>query len=527
MRIINQALILIFLILICLDSSSQQKKLVKTFYKNGQIESKGYLYTYSLFYNIKSVAKLTKFGVLEKKGREWKYWYQNGEPRRTENYRFIKDKNPNDLPDGKWIYYNEEGKKYREETFQNGVLINYAREIFNDSGPAGKITLQNGITDTILLTALTKRDNLIINPDFDYYYYKPVPIIYDGRSGIDEWVPFWVTPGNYTPDYLSNLRTIDVLSNYYLFDFKLPDKFNFAGLGLYRKNENYSEYIRGKLAAPLLKGHMYCITISLAMPSYSGFAVNRLAFHLSSSPVSIDESNESTLLPQVILSISGVDNKHFTTLCDYFTAQGGERYISIGRFTSAGKLAITARENIPMSQFGIEHSAYYLIDNVDLHEIHDTVECYCNTGRAQYDSTHLVTDSDTGINQTELYKLNPGGSVILKSVNFNFDSYSILPGSESILRSLLNYLRSHPDISILISGHTDDTGSDAYNLELSDNRAKSVYTWLVNNGVESQRLKYKGFGKRKPLNNNNSEDSRAINRRVEVKRIDIVRSPLK
>jgi OmpA-OmpF porin, OOP family len=523
----NRALIIIFLIVICSDLNSQQRKLITTYYRNGQIESKGYLYTYSLYYNIKKVAKLTKFGVLEKKGGEWRYWYQNGEPRRTENYKFIRDKDPNDLPDGKWIYFNEEGKKYREETWNNGVLINYYREIFNDSGPAGKITLQNGITDTTLLTSLTKGDNLIINPDFDYYYYKTVPIIYDGRSRIDEWIPFWVTPGNYTPDYLSNLRTIDVLSNYYLFDFELPKKFSFAGLGLYRKNETYSEYIRGKLAQPLLKSHRYCIRITLAMPSYSGYEVNRIAFHLSSSPVSIDDSNESTLLPQVILSITGVDNKRFTTLCDYFTAEGGERYISIGRFTSADKLEINARENIPMSQFGIEQSAYYLIDNVDLHEIQDTTECYCKTVKIQSDSIHLVTDPDIGNIQADLNKLNPGESIILKNVNFSFDSYSLLPGSESILTVLLNYLRNNRDISILISGHTDDIGSEQYNQELSENRAKSIYIWLVKNGVDSQRLKYKGFGKNQPLNNNEAEESRALNRRVEVKRIETVQSQLK
>jgi OmpA-OmpF porin, OOP family len=519
-RELKHALIITVLILICSDLSSQQRKLVKTYYRNGQPESKGYVFTYSLYYDIKKVAKLTKFGVFEKKGGEWRYWYQNGEPERIENYKFIKDKDPNDLPHGKWTFFNEEGKKYREESYQDGILISYDREIFNDSGPAGKITLENGITDTILSGSLTEGDNLIINPDFDFFYYKPVPVIYDGRSRIDEWIPFWVTPGNYTPDYLSNLRTIDVLSNYYLFDFKLPTHFSYAGIGLYRKNEGYSEYIRGKLDMPLLKSHRYCISITLALPSYSGYKVDRLAFHLSSSPVPIDESNENTLLPQVVFSLAGVDNKQFITLCDYFTAQGGERFVSIGRFTSVGNLAVSARENYPMSQFGVEQSAYYLIDKVDLHEIHDTTECYCKQRIIQPDTLHPVTAADSGTLQTELYKLTPGGSVILKNINFPFDSYSLPPGSEAILQSLLNYLRSNPAISIIICGHTDDIGSEEYNQELSENRAKSIYTWLLNNGVGSKRLKYKGFGKSQPLNDNDAEEYRALNRRVEIKRIE-------
>jgi len=55
------------------------------------------------------------------------------------------------------------------------------------------------------------------------------------KSKIDDWILFGLPLGIILPDYISNLRTIDVLSNYYLFDFPLPVKFNYAGLGLYRE----------------------------------------------------------------------------------------------------------------------------------------------------------------------------------------------------------------------------------------------------------------------------------------------------
>jgi len=319
-RILTIALIIIS----CLDSSGQ-RKITKTYYKNGRLESKGSFYTYSIYDNIKSLPKKFRyFGDIKKKGKEWKYWYQNGQLSRIENYNLIKDKNPYDLPDGKWIYFNEQGKKYREDTYLNGVLVNSTKEIYKDSQLVGEISLRNGIIDTTLQVPLTSVKNLVINPEFDFFYYKPVTVIYDGRSKIDDWIPFWVTPGNYTPDYLSNLRTIDVLSNYYLFDFPLPEKFNYAGLGLYREKTSYSEYIQGKLVKPLSTGQKYCIKVSIALPSYSGFSINRLAFFLSSTAVPINESNESSYLPQVILSTLTVDNKRFVTLCDYFVAEGGE-----------------------------------------------------------------------------------------------------------------------------------------------------------------------------------------------------------
>jgi len=63
-------------------------------------------------------------------------------------------------------------------------------------------------------------------------------------------------------------------------------------------------------------------------------------------------------------------------------------------------------------------------------------------------------------------------------------------------------------------------GSDEYNLELSINRAKAFYTWLIDNGVGSDRLKFSGYGKSRPLFKDNDDKSRALNRSVEVKILD-------
>jgi outer membrane protein OmpA-like peptidoglycan-associated protein len=120
-------------------------------------------------------------------------------------------------------------------------------------------------------------------------------------------------------------------------------------------------------------------------------------------------------------------------------------------------------------------------------------------------------------------KLKPGNSVILKNVNFEFNSYGLLPNADTVLKTLLIYLINNPDIRIVISGHTDDIGSDEYNLELSINRAKSVYNWLINNGIDSGRLEFTGFGKSRPLYKDTDEKFRALNRRVEVKVIGTIR----
>src|SRR5664280_277011 len=147
----KRILIYILIIISCLDSNGQ-RKMTRTYYKNGQLESKGLVYTYSMYYDVKKKIKsnvLTKTGKITKKVKEWEYYYPNGQVSRKESYKIVIDKNPYDLPDGNWIYYNEQGVKYRKDTYLNGILINSIKEIYKDSQLVGKIYL-NGILDTTL-----------------------------------------------------------------------------------------------------------------------------------------------------------------------------------------------------------------------------------------------------------------------------------------------------------------------------------------------------------------------------------------
>jgi len=511
---INRFLIFSFLFLISICAHAQ-REITKTYYKNGQLESKGPLYTYSIFYEDKKIPKKYKtFGEIQKKDKQWKYWYENGQLSRIEHYKLVTDKNYNDLRDGRWIYFNESGTKYREDLYDNGTLVNSTKEIFLNSVLAGRISIRNGIIDTALFLPFTKEKNLIINPDFDFFYYKPVPIIYNGKDKIEEWIPFWITPGNYTPDFISNLRYINVLGYNYLFDMPLPGKFEYVGIALYKESDNYSEYIQGRLITPLIKGKKYCLRTSVNLCSYSRYSGNRLSFYFSLSPILVDSENENTYSPQVTFSNLPVENKSFSTLCDYFIADGGEQTITVGRFSRPENLELVKRDNIPQSLFGLEKAVYYLIDNIELFEIQDTLECSCKGNIIPIDS---IKTKPTEVYETDLNKLKQGVPVVLENVNFEFDSFILLNSSEEILNILLNYLNNNPEIRISIEGHTDDTGTEDYNLRLSINRARSVYNWLIEKGADSNRLSFTGYGKSRPLFNDAEEKHRALNRRVEVR----------
>jgi OmpA-OmpF porin, OOP family len=115
------------------------------------------------------------------------------------------------------------------------------------------------------------------------------------------------------------------------------------------------------------------------------------------------------------------------------------------------------------------------------------------------------------------------GSVVrvLQQVHFATASATILPDSFPMLQEIANLLKANPQIKrMTIDGHTDDRGEADMNKRLSDARANSVMTWLVQHGVEAGRLEAHGYGEEKPIADNTTNEGRAANRRVEFKILD-------
>jgi len=84
------------------------------------------------------------------------------------------------------------------------------------------------------------------------------------------------------------------------------------------------------------------------------------------------------------------------------------------------------------------------------------------------------------------------------------------------LDAVVNVMKANPDVKIDIVGHTCDRGPEKYNQKLSERRAKAVFDYLVNHGIDPQRLSWRGYGETQPAYPNTSEENRAKNRRVEL-----------
>jgi outer membrane protein OmpA-like peptidoglycan-associated protein len=117
-------------------------------------------------------------------------------------------------------------------------------------------------------------------------------------------------------------------------------------------------------------------------------------------------------------------------------------------------------------------------------------------------------------------EINKTGSVAIYGINFDTGKATLQAGSEAVLAEVLKLLQEHDEWKFEVQGHTDNVGPKAANLSLSEQRAKTVVSWLTGKGIAAARLVPKGYGDTAPVEANDTADGRAKNRRVELKKLN-------
>lgn len=102
-------------------------------------------------------------------------------------------------------------------------------------------------------------------------------------------------------------------------------------------------------------------------------------------------------------------------------------------------------------------------------------------------------------------------------VSFDLDSDVVRPGLYNELDRIAQIMIKYPQTSILVEGHTDSTGSETYNQQLSERRANGVKNLLVQRGVQTSRVNILGYGESRPVATNDTPEGRQMNRRVEIR----------
>jgi len=340
----------------------------------------------------------------------------------------------------------------------------------------------------LIITSSIQGQNLVRNGDFETYNSLPTTI-----SQLHN-VKFWnYKIGRGTPDYFHSKAKGDASKSRITagapgnwLGFQKPHSGD-AYVGIITsiaKDERYtSEFIQTCLTGKLEKGREYYVEFCISVAEGNGLDGIGALF----SPILMDSTYSAQDVkkfnPQIHMEVEDMEDlgNGWKKVFGIFKAYGDEKYLLIGNFTD---FSLDIRDRFGRIA-GDYYSSDYYIDDVWV----------------------VGIDEEPVI---EIYR-----KVNFNNVLFEFDRADLLPESTIELDKLIEFMITNPEISVEINGYADSWGSMSYNLALSLRRSKSVAQYIINKGIDSERLCVKGFGFSNPVAENDTNDGREQNRRVE------------
>ena len=151
---------------------------------------------------------------------------------------------------------------------------------------------------------------------------------------------------------------------------------------------------------------------------------------------------------------------------------------------------------------------------------HDVIMTIKKKGYA-FESEYISANDSSNIGPVKknilLEKIDVGKSYTINDILFATNSFQMNDTIKAVVNEFTEYLEQNPKLTVIIEGHTDNVGNPTDNLILSQNRAKSIYDYLVSKGIDKSRLSYKGYGETKPIASNSTAEGKAKNRRTVFK----------
>jgi len=345
--------------------------------------------------------------------------------------------------------------------------------------------------------------NLVPNPSFEETRACPKDADYIG--GVVSWNLF----PNFSADYFHHCANVYQTMEYRqrfpreeILNFSVPRSMfgyqeahsgdAYAGISM------CSEALAVKLLRPLEKDSVYKVEFFVSLADSSNVGTRYFGMYLSETPIRVITDNSMQISgfnldspPQIQNPPDRflTDTANWTPITGFYTAKGGEQYIAIGGFYPYhDSLVQRIRTDRPLSKVYRSQEkqlGYYFVDDVSV------------------------------VPYSEKWAPEHGVKYVLQYIYFDFDKSNLLPESANELNRLSAYLEENPNYNIAITGHTDNFGTEAYNLNLSNNRARAVANYLAEKGIDRQRITYSGAGSSEPIADNNTAHGRSLNRRVE------------
>jgi len=336
--------------------------------------------------------------------------------------------------------------------------------------------------------------NIVPNPSFERFSSAPIGWSYKGAY-FGEVVKYWFSATTASPDiYGPDVHVPMDWAEKGFGDQKPRTGKCFAGLTLFgctNGKPHCREFVEIQLAEPLVIGQAYYVEFWVTHLAKS-LQVNNLGAYFSISE--IKRLTDEVLVREAQVSAKNIvpaPNGKWVKVSGQFVAKYEAEYVVIGNFRDDfNTLSIAPKEDC-------FNYAYYYLDDVLVKKI------------PPFMPVPIKPDD------LSLQKLEPGKTIQLKNIYFEFDKDELMPRSFVELNKLLKIMRETPKLVIEIVGHTDALGDDDYNLDLSRRRALAVVKFLQDNKINKNRLRSHGEGEAKPIASNETDEGRAQNRRVE------------
>ncbi len=340
--------------------------------------------------------------------------------------------------------------------------------------------------------------NLVPNPDFEYYHELP-----ETTSEFFKLRDWFNPAGANTEGSLPLKATPDFLHTDGLGDARLPTPswargmeikpYSGKGIGgvITFNKRNTREYMCIKLKKPLEKNKKY--QISFYYCQGKGRALGAWATKIGVGfflNLPTQQTNEALQPQATVVTPDTVSARTWRKFSQEYTAQDTYPYFTIGNFAPDGS---DARKVYGLNEAIFQDWAYYFIDLVEVIELASP--------------------------PVEEIKITPEEEKILERasyVQFKTNEATILPESYQILDDVVALLQRYPAGKLRLEGHTDNVGTPAHNLTLSQARADAIRAYFIAHSVQAERLTAQGFGLAQPKKDNATEEGRAKNRRVEM-----------
>ena len=360
--------------------------------------------------------------------------------------------------------------------------------------------------------------NYVSNPGFEKTKREYCKWNQNGRNYMEN-INAWDSPTETTPDLFS----LRVKSSCWANPRKHSDGKqgprngdNMAGLKTYGKGGTetfWHEYLSVELDSALQPGVRYYAEFYTSRASNSRLASNNLGIYFSDTAVVTRDRMPLFFTPQVN-SEKVVKSRWnmWQKVSGVFEVDEVKHYLIIGNFYHDDRTEIQEFDEG-------EGGAYYYIDDVKVRRAMPDEALTPKPKRSISPKPKIILQKAEFVSTKDIkldsiaYKV--GDRVTLENIFFEFDKAELLPKSKTELDKLVDILTDYPFLKIEIGGHTDNVGSQDYNKKLSEQRAKSVVDYLIDEDVNDVRVSYSGYGSERPITSNATEEGRARNRRVE------------